>query len=141
LTQFKTLYTFYVWSQGVTGLGRNPNGTISTPDSWWKKHTKVLFGILVSFIMLYYKSDLYRKPKCKKFWQCVPYYLKYLREMFHDYAVDERSTCIVGGSNVPVQVDDENEEQDDDATLNSRMSTSSRKRHSSTSDVVSSTPK
>lgn len=41
-TQCKTMYTFHVWSQAETGLGRNPDGTISAPDSWWKKHTEVL---------------------------------------------------------------------------------------------------
>jgi hypothetical protein len=71
--QCKTLYTFHVWSQGETCLGRNVDVTISAPDNWWKKHIEVGCVILLHFIC--HTSDLIlclwmlcfqRKPECKK---------------------------------------------------------------------------
>ena len=37
-----SMYQWYDWSQGETGLGRNENGTIIADDDWWDKHTQVL---------------------------------------------------------------------------------------------------
>jgi hypothetical protein len=66
--------------------------------------------------------------------------------MFQGNTVDGRSSCIPGGNSSPANTYEEEDDQDEDAeedrgTHNSPMSTSSRKRGSSTTDSFSSPAK
>jgi len=42
-SQLKTMYSFYKWAQLQTGVGRQENGGIDAPLSWWDRHTRVIF--------------------------------------------------------------------------------------------------
>ncbi|XP_072148912.1 uncharacterized protein [Setaria viridis] len=116
------------WTLGEPGLDRNPNGTIIASDKWWKTHTK-------------------KRLECRKLRLGIPAYIDFLREMFHGVTVDGRPSCIPGEASLPLPVDANADEDDEYADGNangnfdSPMSTSSRRRASSTIDIASSPPR
>ncbi|KAG0513497.1 hypothetical protein BDA96_10G107700 [Sorghum bicolor] len=79
-------------------------------------------------------SQLKKYSECKKFRKAIPTYIDLLAEMFHGNTVDGRSSCIPGGSTSPANTygDEDEQDGDPDGNLNSPMSTTSRKRGSST---------
>jgi len=84
--------------------------------------------------------------ECKKFRWAIPSYINHLAEMFQGNTVDGRSSCIPGGNSTPAHTYGEEDDQDGDAeedrgTHASPMSTTSRKRGSSTTDSPSSPAK
>ncbi|RLM58300.1 U3 small nucleolar RNA-associated protein 25-like isoform X2 [Panicum miliaceum] len=41
LSQMKQLYTFWLFLQAQSGLGRHPNETVLAPSWWWKRYAQM----------------------------------------------------------------------------------------------------
>nr|TKW27739.1 hypothetical protein SEVIR_3G277233v2 [Setaria viridis] len=101
-----------------------------------------------SQLVLYLDDILDQKRlECRKLRLGIPAYIDFLREMFHGVTVDGRPSCIPGEASLPLPVDANADEDDEYADGNangnfdSPMSTSSRRRASSTIDIASSPPR
>ncbi|KAG8059814.1 hypothetical protein GUJ93_ZPchr0002g25834 [Zizania palustris] len=77
-----------------------------------------------------------KRAECKKFKLGIPAYIEFLHEMFHGVAVDGRTSCIAGDGN-----EDDLANEEEDGTQNSPLSSTSRKRGSSTVDTATSPSK
>ena len=51
-SQLKTMYNFYKWALNQIGVGRQANGGIDAPLSWWERHTMVIFLSIFSLLVL-----------------------------------------------------------------------------------------
>lgn len=49
--ELKRFYSFWLWLNKQTGLGRSPSGGIVASDEFWKKHTKVHFLQIFIFMV------------------------------------------------------------------------------------------
>ncbi|KAG2643061.1 hypothetical protein PVAP13_2KG328000 [Panicum virgatum] len=107
----KKWYCAWVWLGFQTGYGRGPNNEIVASAGWWAKRIK-------------------DNKHAKKFQFGNPEYLDLLIEMYQGVAVDGSTAYFPG---------DEGEEVGDDDFDNSPMSTSSRKRGSSSCDNATAT--
>ncbi|WVZ71421.1 hypothetical protein U9M48_020011 [Paspalum notatum var. saurae] len=83
----KGLYTFWLWANKQTAIGRSPNGGIVASEKWWKDHTK-------------------RHGEWKKLKNGPPECLEDLEVMFQHLAVDGSSSCVPGEVIEEEQIDD-----------------------------------
>ncbi|KAE8801215.1 hypothetical protein D1007_23107 [Hordeum vulgare] len=112
--ELKCFYSFWLWLNKQTGLGRSPSGGIVASDEFWKKHTK--------------GHAAWRKLKYGP-----PENLSELEIMFEHTAVDGSTSCVAGE-----QMDDEvniGEEGGDEADV-TPLSVSNKKRSSNNTATV-----
>ncbi|XP_044954874.1 L10-interacting MYB domain-containing protein-like [Hordeum vulgare subsp. vulgare] len=112
--ELKRFYSFWLWLNKQTGLGRSPSGGIVASDEFWKKHTK--------------GHAAWRKLKYGP-----PENLSELEIMFEHTAVDGSTSCVAGE-----QMDDEvdfGEEGGDEADV-TPLSVSNKKRSSNNTATV-----
>lgn len=124
-TQCKNMYSFWLFLNSQSGLGRRTYGTIVASESFWKIHTE-------------------KCTECRKFQYGVPTYMDHLAEMFHGIVVDGSSSCIPGdahGRQQEICDEEQGEDEYGERFLNSSTPSSGRKRCSSTTDTTSSPPK
>ncbi|CAN6281947.1 unnamed protein product [Urochloa humidicola] len=119
--QLRGVYSFLVFLQTHTGLGRKPDGSIDADSTFWKEHTQ-------------------HKPWLKKLKKGDPPFLQYLEAMFHKEVVDGSNTYVPGqdyGEEGQQEEEAYEEEEEEEDFHHSPMSISSRKSKRSGGSTIS----